>query len=95
MPRPAAQPDVPLSVAMQFELMTGREPHARLSGWVTHLQAGQYGHPTPDAVWRQHGDALTAEAHAAGFAPYWPRKQKPRGPAVDAWMAAFIQQHRY
>ena len=87
--------DVLLEPAMQFELMTGQDPHARLHGWVKLAQAGQYGNPTPAAVWRQHGRALQAEAARAGFEPYWPRKQRPRGPAVDAWIAAFIEQHRY
>jgi hypothetical protein len=83
------------SPSWTFELLTGASPGVRLRGWVKMLQAGQFGEPTAAQVWAKHGDALTAEAEAHGFRPYWATKQTPTGAGFEQWRDAFLQQHQY
>jgi hypothetical protein len=95
MPHRMVGPAITLPPATVFELVGGPDPSApRLDGCWEPLLAGLWGEPSLDQVWHQHREALTDMAHAAGFAPYWPTKIRPRGKAFARWRAAFIQQHR-
>ena len=78
-----------------FALLTGRDPGCRLAGWVKQAQGGMFGEPNSAQVWAQHQGALTEEAQAHDFAPYWATKKKPSGAGFDAWATAFLQAHRY
>ena len=91
-PPPPAPEAVP-SPSWRWLLMTGSPAQCRLRGWValTYDDCATVGR----RLWAEHGDALTREAAAAGFVPFWSRRKKPRGPAFDAWAAAFLQAHRY
>jgi hypothetical protein len=98
MPRKQRQPKTritELSPAFRHVLMLGEHATKRVHGWVALEQI-------PDlpaacaAAWREHGEALTAEAAAAGFVPARGiRRRRPTGAAVERWRAAFLAQHTY
>jgi hypothetical protein len=83
------------SPAWTYALLAGRDPDCRLHGWVTQAQAGQYGEPTADDIWAQHQEALTDEARAHGFEPFWQTKRRTTGDGFERWSAQFLQQHTY
>ena len=106
MPRKQRSPkpriDLPLSKAWHFALMTGTPPQCRQPGWVefeydaVKLPAGDYSwNSAGDALWQQHHAALTAEARAAGFEPYWLSQQEPAGAGFRHWCDRFLAEHCY
>ena len=89
-----------VSPAWHWTLMTGELPHWPAPGWVNQAQSaeripdGFFDYETPgNAIWAVHGDALIAEAEAAGFRPYWATDQTPMGPAFDRWRDSFLAAH--
>ncbi|HEX2456914.1 MAG TPA: hypothetical protein VHI99_24665 [Vicinamibacterales bacterium] len=106
MPRKQRSPkpriDLPLSKAWHFALMTGTPPQCRLPGWVefeydaVKLPTGDYSWTAAgDALWQQHGAALTREAAAAAFVPFWSQQEAPAGAGFRQWRDAFLAEHRY
>ncbi len=90
------------SPAWHFSLMVGTPPPCRLRGWVQQaLDAvkrpdGRWDYtPVGNRLWAEHAATLTAEARAHGFAPYWVRKQTPRGDGFTRWQQQFLTEHRY
>ena len=94
-PRWILSPQAGRVAAHLYYCMVGEYPSVHLHGWVA-LLIGDHGDgPTAATVWTQHGEALIAEAEAAGFVPWMVTKKRPRGDAVRAWEQAFVEQHRY
>lgn len=95
--------DLPLSAAWKHLLMTGQHATTRLPGWVemamddyVRTADGDYDYaPRGDRLWAVHGAALTREAAAHDFAPFWKTQRTPTGAGVERWQAAFIREHRY
>jgi hypothetical protein len=85
----------PLSAAWRWTLMTGTRPTARLAGWVEQAQETTEGTVAGDRLWAIHGEALTAEARAAGFTPYWVAQQAPAGRDFRQWRDRFLAEHAY
>ena len=99
---PKTRVDLPLSHAWKFTLLTGELPTARLAGWVVQAQdAVRHADGTSsyddegDRLWLQHSETLIAEAASHGFTAYWSAKQTPTGPGFQAWLTAFLAEHRY
>ena len=75
--------------------MVGSLPTARLFGWVAQAQETTEYTVAGDRLWAIHGAALTAEARAAGFSPYWATQQAPAGAGFRRWSAAFLAEQTY
>jgi hypothetical protein len=46
-------------------------------------------------LWQQHGAALTREAAAAAFVPYWAQQEAPAGAGFRQWRDRFLAEHTY
>jgi hypothetical protein len=77
---------------MEYTLMTGDWPTARLRGWVALGMAGELSEAD---AWAQHRDALIVEAARNDFEPFWMRERAPSGPGFELWRNAFLARHRY
>jgi len=96
----------PLSPAWTYVLLVGTPAPGRVSGWVRLFRQcvpheAERNTRVWDfdrvgaALWRAHGAALTAEAAAHGFAPYWAEKRRPSGDGFEAWRQQFLATHSY
>ncbi|MEO5739962.1 MAG: hypothetical protein ABIS29_05135 [Vicinamibacterales bacterium] len=98
---------LPVSPAWAFLLLAGRlsgdtKDSCRLRGWVEQCQSvtldplKRYDYtPRGDALWREHGAALTREAAEHSFVPYWAKKVKPSGVGFEQWQRKFLAEHTY
>lgn len=97
MPRKQRQPKSQIAAlppALHYLLMTGEFADTRIHGWVHVAQLADLEAACMDA-WRLHGEALIAEAAAAGFEPTGLDHRRPTGKAVEQWRRTFLQAHSY
>jgi hypothetical protein len=99
MPSPKRSDDLP--PALIYWLMVGPPDDShftpfRIHGWYDALMTAA----DPDlleAIWQEHGEALSAEAREAGFEPWYltqPPAAEPYG-AEAVWAKTFYDRWRY
>jgi hypothetical protein len=82
-----------ISPGLLFEWCAGAPAGVTLEGeWDPLFHADAAGTPI-DALWARHGAAVVRYARAFGFRPYRATGRRPRGPAFEAWRAAFLEAH--